>query len=58
MKDWKKLAQTSGLDIPADEIDRVIGPLQSLEETFRPLVKDLPPELEPATGMHFEEDSE
>ena len=33
-------------------------PLESLEEVFRPLVKDLPPDLEPVLEMFVEADFE
>ena len=49
MKDWRLLAKAGGLDIPSAELERVIDPLTALEEAFRPLVKDLSPELEPVT---------
>ena len=58
MKDWKTSAKAGGIDIPAAELDRLADSLDSLEEAFRPLVKDLTPELEPATGMRLEEESE
>ncbi len=51
MKDWRVIARGSGLDIPAGDLDRIIAPLDALEETFRPLARDLPPETEPATGL-------
>ena len=51
MRDWKSIAKGSGLDIPVE-------PLEKLETAFRPLVKDLPPELEPAVEFRVEADSE
>lgn len=56
MKDWKALAQAS-LEIPAPEIDRVAGPLASLDASFRPLVRDLTPDMEPATTFDAGEES-
>lgn len=58
MRDWKALAQATGLGIPVAEIDRVVAPLEALEETFRPLVRDLAPELEPVTEVRAAEDHE
>jgi len=58
MRDWKTIAEARGLGIPAEQIERIAPALDSLEETFRPMVKDLPPELEPATGMRLEEEGE
>jgi hypothetical protein len=51
VKDWKALAKAGGLEIPAEELDRITGPLTALEDAFRPLVQDLPWDLEPATGI-------
>ncbi|MBZ5626676.1 MAG: hypothetical protein LAQ69_49545 [Acidobacteriia bacterium] len=58
MKDWKAIARASGLDVSAEELDRIAGPLDALEEAFRPLVKDLTPDVEPATGNCDEEGAE
>ena len=56
MKDWKSIARSSGFNIPEPDLDRLTGPLDTLEASFRPLVRDLSPELEPATEMRFGED--
>jgi hypothetical protein len=58
VKDWKTIAVASGLPASAPELDRVVASLEALEEAFRPLVKDLPAEVEPATALHFGEDAE
>jgi hypothetical protein len=58
VKDWKAIAKASGLEVSADELDRIVGPLDALEEAFRPLVKDLPADLEPATGICRQEGEE
>lgn len=50
MKDWKKIAEGSGLDLP--EPERIIGPLEGLEAAFRPLVKTIPYDVEPAVIFH------
>jgi hypothetical protein len=55
MKDWKALANAGGFEIPPRDVDRVQGPLSALEEAFRPLVKDLTPDIEPAPGYHQED---
>ena len=52
MKDWKAMAKASGIEIDSVE------PLEALEAAFRPLVKDLTPGVEPATGWRLEEDGE
>jgi hypothetical protein len=51
VKNWKAIAKASGLEVSIEELDRIVGPLDALEETFRPLLKDLAVDLEPATGM-------
>jgi len=58
MKDWKAVAQARGLDIPAPELDRILPPLDALEEIFRPLVRNLTPDLEPAFAFRAAEDAE
>jgi hypothetical protein len=55
-KDWRYLAKAEGL--VGKDLDRVVHPLESLEAIFRPLVKDLPAELEPVLEFHAEADSE
>lgn len=56
MKDWKQIAQAHGLNLSARELDRVAEPLAALEETFRPLLKTLTPDLEPDTELWLEEE--
>ena len=58
MKDWKAVARASGLGIPAQEIERIAGPLDVLEEAFRPLKDGLKPELEPSYEFRVEEENE
>ena len=48
MKDWKKIASAYGFAIPEADIERITGPLESLEKSFRPLVDAMPQNLEPA----------
>jgi hypothetical protein len=48
MKDWKKIADASGLQIPEADFGRITPALDSLEKSFRPLVASLPSTLEPA----------
>ena len=58
VKDWKAIARARGLEISAEELDRIVGPLDALEESFRPLVQDLTVDVEPATGACGEEGEE
>ncbi|MEO7648906.1 MAG: hypothetical protein ABIZ80_00425 [Bryobacteraceae bacterium] len=50
MKEWTTIAKGSGLDLPA--LERLIAPLEGLEAAFRPLVKTIPYDTEPATIFH------
>ena len=56
MKDWSLLAKAGVLEIPAKDLDRLAQPLKALEEVFRPLVRDLSPDLEPATVFRADEE--
>ena len=55
MKDWKGIAKASGFEIPPADMDRIADPLTALEATFRPLVKDLTVDIEPATVYRAED---
>jgi hypothetical protein len=57
-RDWKAIAKASGIPFSSKELDSVAQPLESLEEVFRPLVKDLPAGLEPVLEMFVEADFE
>jgi hypothetical protein len=46
MKNWKLMAEAAGLEIP--DIERIVLPLDGLEAAFRPLVKTIPHDVEPA----------
>jgi len=46
--DWKSLTAALAPDIPAQDLDRVLQPLESLERQFRPLVAGIPLETEPS----------
>ena len=48
MKDWKKIASASNLQIPEAEFDRISPPLDSLEKSFRPLAGSIPFQVGPA----------
>lgn len=45
MKDWKKIASASNLQIPEAEFERIAPALDSLEKSFRPLVAAIPFQL-------------
>ncbi len=50
-KDWKKIARANGLAIPDAALERIAQSLDRLEADFRPLVRTLPPEAEPAIAF-------
>ena len=58
MRNWTALAQAHGFPLSGSELDRVTQPLAALEETFRPLLKQLTPDLEPDLELHLAGDGE
>ena len=48
MKNWKHIAEASNLNIPDADLERIRPSLEKLEVAFRPLVKTIPHETEPA----------
>jgi hypothetical protein len=56
MTDWVTLAKAQGFNLPAAEAQRMVNALAALEQTFRPLTANLPPELEPASEFHMEDE--
>jgi len=48
------MAEAAGLGIP--DIDRIIPALDVLESSFRPLVKNIPHDVEPAVQFHTGDD--
>ena len=58
MKDWSALAAASGLEIPSAQIERIVKPLEALEEAFRPLAAGLTFDAEPAVMFSAGEDAE
>lgn len=53
---WANLAKAQGLDLPAQEADRIAQSLGALEQAFQPLTAHLPADLEPASEFHLEEE--
>jgi len=51
MTDWMALARARGLDIPAEQVERLAGPLEALARDFAPLKAKIPFELEPAITL-------
>jgi hypothetical protein len=54
MRDWKAIAKATGSTLTGKDLDRITKPLEALEETFRALAKNLPPELEPSLEFRVE----
>jgi hypothetical protein len=48
MKNWKKIAEGSDLNIPESDLERIRPSLDTLESLFRPLTKGIPDDVEPA----------
>ena len=46
------------MPLSAREMDRIAPALAALEETFRPLIRDLTPDLEPDVELRLAEDTE
>jgi hypothetical protein len=46
MKNWKQIAEGSGLDIP--DLERIAPALDALEAAFRPLAGAIPHDAEPS----------
>ncbi len=51
MKDWRLIAKALDLEIPDSELDQLARSLDSIEASFRPLVRKIPLECEPAYIM-------
>ena len=58
MRDWKAIAKASGIEADPTQLNRIAETLETLDAAFRPLLKDLTPGVEPATGLRLEEDAE
>jgi hypothetical protein len=58
MRDWKAIAKASGSTLTGKDLDALVRPLEALEEAFRPLAKNLSPDLEPSVEFRMEADVE
>ena len=52
------MAKAAGVDLPTPELERLVAPLQKLDETLQTAVRGLPSLLEPAIIFSAEEDPE
>jgi len=57
-KNWRAMAQAQGLDLSADEWERVAPALDALDQAFRPLAGQITAGVEPAFQFCAEEDAE
>ena len=55
MKQWTQIADAAGMAIPA--MERIIPALDALETAFRPLVKTIPYDVEPALSFRAADDA-
>jgi hypothetical protein len=58
VKDYRTIAAASGILASEPELERIATTLDKLEEAFRPLMRDLSPDLDPASGFSAEEEAE
>ena len=56
MKDYAAIAKAHAIPRLGAELEKIIAPLDALEEVFRPLVRDLTPDMEPAVTFSMEEE--
>jgi hypothetical protein len=56
MKNWADIAKAQGIDLSAQESDRIAKALGELERTFQPLTIELTPDIEPAFEFHMEDE--
>lgn len=47
MKNWKQLAQASGLETSEPDLDRIAAVLEDMEAKLQPLVARIPHDVEP-----------
>jgi hypothetical protein len=57
MKNWIKIAEGSGAAIPETDLAQIIPALDALEAAFRPLVKTIPDDVEPAVTIRVAPES-
>ena len=58
MKNWSAIAAASGIDLPPADRDRIVKPLDALEQVFRPLANSLTFADEPVLLLDPREDAQ
>lgn len=51
MKNWKVIASGNGLNLTDEQIAKITPPLDALEAAFRPMVSQIPHEIEPSITL-------
>ena len=51
MTDWIALARARGLDVPAEQVERLAGSLEALTTDFAALKTKIPFDVEPAITL-------
>ncbi len=58
MRNWKKIAEAEGFELPDGQLERISPVLDGLEAAFRPLAAGIPHDVEPAVTYRAAEDEE
>jgi hypothetical protein len=58
MRDWRNIALAQGLGEAPRDLDRITSPLELLEQTLRPLMAELTPDVEPDCQLRLPEGAE
>lgn len=56
MKDFAAIAKAQDIPRTGLELEKITVPLDALEAAFRPLVRDLTPDMEPDVTFHMEDE--
>jgi hypothetical protein len=51
VRNWKKIAEAEGFDIPLPQLERIGPVLDGLESAFRPLTANIPHQTQPAVAF-------
>ena len=58
MRNWKKIAEAEGFEIPDAQLERIGPVLDGLESAFRPLTANIPHQTQPAVAFRPRVDPE
>ena len=51
MKNWKAIASGNGLNLTDEQLAIISPPLDALESAFRPMIAQIPYEIEPSVTL-------